>query len=96
MRLNEYPKTIKEQETRSNFKRVCKNFSIENGKLLCKRQHVVVMAKQQQLEIIKDTDKGIVQSMHSNPMACHKGRDSTFWKISKCFFWYSNYNNFES
>ena len=24
-------------------------------------------------------------------MASHKGRDSTFWKISKCFFWYSNY-----
>ena len=31
LRLNEYPKAIKERGTRSNFKRACKNFSIKNG-----------------------------------------------------------------
>ena len=45
LRLNEYPKIIKEWRARSNFKRACKMFSIENGQILYKRQRVVVMAK---------------------------------------------------
>ena len=45
LRLNEYPKTIKEWGARSNFKRVCKNFSIKNEQFLDKKQRVVVMAK---------------------------------------------------
>ena len=46
LRLNKYPTTIKEWGARSNFKRACKNFSIQNGQFLYKRQHVVVMVKQ--------------------------------------------------
>ena len=46
LRLNKYPRTIKEWKARSNFKRACKNFSVQNGQLLYKRHHVVVMAKQ--------------------------------------------------
>lgn len=45
LRLNEYPKTIKEWGARSNFKRVCKNCSIKNEQFLDKKQRVVVMAK---------------------------------------------------
>ena len=40
------------------------------------------MAKQQQLEICKVVQEGFGQSMHSNAMASHKGRDSTYSKIS--------------
>ena len=40
LRINEYPTTIKEKGARSNFKRDCKNFSIENGPFLYKRQPV--------------------------------------------------------
>ena len=43
LRLNEYPNTIKELGVRSNFKQTCKNFSIENGQFLYKRQPFVVM-----------------------------------------------------
>ena len=50
------------------------------------------MAKQQQLEIIKD----VCQSTHSKAMACHKGRDSTYSKIYEHFFWYSIYKYAES
>ena len=71
MRLNEYPKTIKEWGGRSNFKRARKNFSIENGQFLYKRQRVVVTAKQKQLETVKD-----VQAIASKAMASHK--DSTY------------------
>ena len=59
---------------RSNFKRTCKNLSIENVRFLYKRQRVAVMAKQQQLEMIKD----VRQSTHSKGMASHKGRDSIY------------------
>ena len=85
-KLNEYPKTIKEWEQISNFKGTCKNFSIENGQFFYKRQRVVVMAKQQQLEITKDVHKGAGQSMHSKAMASHIGRDLTSSKISERFF----------
>ena len=81
---NEYPKTIKEWGARSNFKRACKNFSIENEQFLYKRQRAVVMAKQQQIEIIKDFHEGVGQSMNSKDtfMVSHKGKYSTYSKIS--------------
>ena len=44
------------------------------------------MAKQQQLEIIKDVNEGVIQSTPSKAMASHKGRDSTYSKISVRFF----------
>ena len=53
------------------------------------------MAKQQQLEICKVVQEGFGQSMHSNAMASHKGRDSTYSKISQGFFWYSVYKDAE-
>ena len=52
--------------------------------------------KQQQSEVIKDVHEGIGQSTHSKAMASHKGRDSTYSKISEDFFWYSVYQNVES
>ena len=86
--FNEYPKTIKEWGERSNFKRACKNLSIENGQFFYKRQCVVVMAKQQQLGIIKDVHEGVGQSTYSKATASHIGRASTYSKISQRFFWY--------
>ena len=69
MRLNEYPKTIKELGARSNFKRAYKNFSIENGQFLYKRQRVVVTAKQQLIkEIIKEVHEGVSQRRHFKAM----------------------------
>ena len=37
LRLNEYPKTIKEWGVRSKFKWACKSFSIENKQYLYER-----------------------------------------------------------
>ena len=53
------------------------------------------MAKQQQLEIIKDIYEGVGQSKHSKAMASHKGRDSIYSKISRRFFRYSVYKYVE-
>ena len=40
------------------------------------------MAKQQQIEIIKDVHEGVGQSAHSKDMDSYKGRDSTYSKGS--------------
>ena len=36
------------------------------------------------------------QSTHSKAMASHKGKNSTYSKISESFFWYSIYKDVES
>lgn len=59
LRLNVCPKTGKEWGVKFNFKRACKNFPIGNGQFSCKRQLVLFMAKQKQLEIIKDVHGGV-------------------------------------
>ena len=59
LRLNEYPKTIKKWGARSNFKRACINYSIENGQFLYKRQRFVPIVKQQQLKKIKDIHEDV-------------------------------------
>ena len=88
LRLNEYPKM---NQARFDLKRACKNVSIENEQFLHKRERVAVMIKQQQLEIIKGVYEGIGQSTHSKSLTSHKGRNSTYSKISECSFWYSIY-----
>ena len=73
LRPNKYPKTIKEWGARSYFKRACENFNQKWIIILYKRLCVVVMAKQQQSEIIKDVHEGVGQCTNSKPMASHKG-----------------------
>ena len=51
IRFNEVPKSITDWGVRSNFKRACKNLSIENGQFLYKSKRVVIMEKHRQLEI---------------------------------------------
>ena len=46
LRLNEYPKTIRECGANPILNGFVKTFSIENRQILYKRQPVVVMAKQ--------------------------------------------------
>ena len=96
IRFNEVPKSITGWGVRSNFKRACKNFSIENGQFLYKSKRLVIMEKHRQLEIVKDIHEDIGKSAHSTAMASHKGRDSTYSKISERFFWYSIYNDVEN
>ena len=78
------------------YKRACKHFSNKNGQFLYKRQRVVVMAKQQQLERIKDVHESVAQSTHSKAIAFNKGRDSAHSKISEHFVWYSIYKDVKS
>ena len=53
------------------------------------------MAKQQQLEILKNIHEEAGQSIHFRPIASHKCRDSTYLKILDCPFLYSIYKDVE-
>ena len=46
-------------------------FSLSNQR----QRRVVVIAKQQELETIKDVHEGVGQSTYSNTMASYKGRE---------------------
>ena len=64
--------------------------SIKNRQFLYKRQRVVACSYGE-ITVIKDVHECVGQSTHSKAMASHKGRDSTYSKISERFFWYSIY-----
>ena len=70
------------------LKGLVKTFQSKMTNLFHKRQPVVVMAKQRQLELIKKVQEGVGQSTHSKAMASHEGRYSTYLKISERSFWY--------
>ena len=55
------------------------------------RQHLATIRNNQ-----LDVHERVGQSKHSKAMASYKGKDSTYSKISKRFFWYSIYKDVES
>ena len=66
LRLNEYPKTIKNGKQDPILNRLVKAFQLKMGNSFTS---AVVMVKQQRLETIKDLHEGVSQSMHSKATA---------------------------
>ena len=91
-RFQVYPSNLQPKD-KYNFRRYCQKFSTENGELYYKKCQRVIVGKGRQMEIIKDIHEGLGDTSHSKAMASHKGRDSTYAKISERFFWYSIYND---
>ena len=58
LRQMKYPEYLKTWGEKSNFKRACKNCSINDEQFVYKEKRVVVLEKQRQLEIIKDVHQG--------------------------------------
>ena len=77
---------------RSNFKRACK-FSNEDGQFLYRKECIVILERNRQLEIVRDIHEGIGQSEHSKVLSSHYGQDSKNAKIIDQFFWYSIYKD---
>ena len=53
LRCQEYPRNLP-PSGKSNFRRACQNFSIENGEFVYKKKRLVIIEKRRQQEIIKD------------------------------------------
>ena len=87
LRRKIYPKEIaKDKGKKENFRRTCKNFSIKDGELFYKKSRKVIFYEQQKIEIVHDIHEGIGENARSKTMASHRGRESTYQKLSeRCF-----------
>ena len=94
LRRRIYPKNIsKDKGKRANFRRTCRNFSLKNGELFYKDSRKVIFEAKQQSEIIQDIHEGIGENSRSKAMASHRGRESTYEKVSERFFWFGMVND---
>ena len=89
LRNKTYPKGIlKDKGKKSNFRKACKNFSIVNGDLMYKEKQRVVFEVERRTAIIHDVHEGIRGNSMAKALAAHRGRESTYQKISEQFFWH--------
>ena len=89
LRNKTYPKGIlKGKGKKSNLRKACKNFSIVNGDLMYKEKRRVVFEVERRTAIIHDVHEGIGDNSMAKALAAHRGRESTYQKISERFFWH--------
>ena len=94
LRNKTYPQGIlKDKGKKSNFRKACKNFSIENGDLTYKEKRRVVLEVERRTAIIYDVHKGIGDNSMAKALAAHLGRESTYQKIFERFFWHGMIEN---
>ena len=74
----------KDYGSKSNFRRATRKYSFKDGHLFYKK-HIVVKDRNCQMEIIRDVHSGIGNSEHSKAMASHRGKKSTYEKLTKIF-----------
>ena len=85
-----YPEDAKgDKGKKRNFRRAYKNFTITNGQLMYKKSRLVIKSKDEQRQIIDDIHKGLGENPKAKAMSSHRGRDTTYQKVSERFFWHS-------
>ena len=78
LKFNLYPGNISTKNEKSNFRKQCKNFKIENGLLFYKKTHArVISSADEQLRIIKMIHYGSHYSIEASALSAHSGRDTT-------------------
>ena len=89
LRNKTYPKGIlKDKGKKPNFRKACRDFSIVNGDLMYKEKPRVVFEVERRTAIIYDVYEGIGDNSMAKALAAHRGRESTYQKISEQFFWH--------
>ena len=74
----------KDYGSKSNFPRTTRKYSFKDGHLFYKKC-IVIKDRNRQMEIIRDVHSGIGNSEHSKAMASHRGKNSTYEKLTKIF-----------
>jgi hypothetical protein len=78
LKFNIYPGNISTKNEKSNFRKQCKPFRIENGQLFYKKTHArVIINTDEQLSIIKMIHCGSDSSIEASALSSHRGRDTT-------------------
>ena len=87
IRNGQYPAHIKKGD-KSNFRKSSKHFSIVDGHLTFKGTRRVIFENERKQAIIHDVHEGINETVESVAMSGHRGRDSTYQKVSERFYWH--------
>ena len=89
MRNKTYPKgTLKYKGKKSNFGKACKSFRILNGGLMYKEKWRAAFEVEGRTTIIHDVQEGMEVNSMVKALETHRGRESTYQKISEQFFWH--------
>ena len=88
IRTGQYPIYLKEKGAKSNFRKSSKHFSIVDGHLTFKGTRRVIFENERKQAIIHDVHEGINETVESVAMSGHRGRDSTYQKVSERFYWH--------
>ena len=76
-----------------NLRRTSKNFTFVGENLMYKGTRLVIKSSQEKQQIIKDIHEGIGDHSKAKAMASHRGRDTTYQKISERFFWHDIFDD---
>ena len=79
---------LKDKGKKSDFGKACKNFSIFDGDLMYKEKRRVVFEVERRTAIIHDVHEGTRDNSMAKALKAHRGRESTYQKISEQFFWH--------
>lgn len=87
LKTNIYPEHICTKNEKSNFRKQCKPFQIENGQLFYKKTHArVIINKVEQENIIKLMHCGSNSSNEASALSGHRGRDTTQLLIKERYY----------
>ena len=88
IRNKTYPEKLKGKGRKANFRKACKKFTIADGHLTYKGKRRVIFEKSRKQSIIHDVHEGISDSPEAVALSGHRGRESTYQKISERFYWH--------
>lgn len=79
-----YPSYLKDRNAKSNFRKQCKPFKVENEHLIYKKFNTkVVIENSERLRILKKIHSGSDISIEASALSSHRGRDTTQRLIKK-------------
>ena len=84
---------VKEKGAKRNFRKACKFFNIKDGHLFYKgskdkKNRRVLFEKERQEMAIHDIHEGLSETPEAVALSSHRGRESTYQKLSERFFWH--------
>ena len=88
IRNKTYPEKLKDKGRKANFRKACKKFTITDSHLTYKAKRRVIFEESRKQSIIHDVHEGISDSPEAVALSGHRGRESTYQKISERFYWH--------
>ena len=88
IRNKTYPEKLKDKGRKANFRKACKKITLADVHLTYKGKRRVIFEESRKQSIIHDVHEGISDSPEAVALSGHRGRESTYQKISERFYWH--------